>query len=110
MRKLLTVRRVTSVLILGGLLNLASCTLLSVGFGGSALGGKLDGEDHLLKDHRHRYTKVSAALSPELRAVCDVANPQSLQRSMLITSVIYAVGGVFFLITCRTLQRDMVAR
>jgi len=50
-----------------------------------------------------------AALSTDLKAVCDVANPQSLQRSMLITSGIYAVGGGFFLLACRWLRRDMVA-
>ena len=55
-------------------------------------------------------TAGRAALSAELRAVCDAANPQSLQRSMLITSAIYGIGGVFFLITCRTLQKDWVAR
>ena len=51
-----------------------------------------------------------ALLSPDLKAVCDIANPQSLQRSMLITSAIYMVGGGFFLLTCRWLQRDMVAK
>jgi MFS family permease len=51
-----------------------------------------------------------AALSPELQAVCKVAHPASLQQSMLITSTFYAVGGLFFLITCRWLRKDMVAK
>lgn len=50
------------------------------------------------------------ALSPELQAVCDVAHPGSLQQSMLMTAALYAVGGIFFFITCRWLRRDMVAK
>ncbi len=55
-------------------------------------------------------TAGRAALSAELKAVCDIANPQSLQRSMLITSMIYGLGGLFFLLTCRWLRKDMVAK
>jgi len=55
-------------------------------------------------------TAARAGISADLKAVCEIAHPQSLQRSMLITSAIYAVGGVFFLITCRTLSKDMVAK
>lgn len=51
-----------------------------------------------------------AALSPELQAACGIAHPQSLQSALLITSLLYAVGGGFFLLTCRWLQRDMVAK
>lgn len=51
-----------------------------------------------------------AALSGELQAVCAVAHPQSLQRSLLMTSGLYALGGGFFLLTCRWLKQDMVAK
>ena len=51
-----------------------------------------------------------AALSADLQAICKVAHPQSLQVSMLVTSFFYAVGGAFFLLCCRWLQRDMVAK
>ena len=39
-----------------------------------------------------------------------VAHPQSLQRAMLITAAMYAVSGVLFLLTARTLKSDLVAR
>ncbi|HEY8571572.1 MFS transporter [Phenylobacterium sp.] len=50
------------------------------------------------------------ALSVDLQQVCSVAHPESLQQSMLITASFYAIGGLFFFITCRWLQRDMVAK
>lgn len=51
-----------------------------------------------------------AALAAAQQDVCAVAHPQSLQRAMLVTSVLYAVAGACFLITCRWLKRDMVAK
>jgi MFS family permease len=51
-----------------------------------------------------------AALAAAQQEVCAVAHPQSLQRSLLITAALYAVGGLFFFITCRWLKRDMVAK
>jgi MFS family permease len=51
-----------------------------------------------------------AALDAARQGVCAVAHPESLQRSMLITSGFYAISGLCFLITCRWLQRDMVAK
>ncbi len=50
------------------------------------------------------------ALSGDLQAVCKLAHPESLQKSLLITSLLYAVGGGFFLLTARWLRRDMVAK
>jgi MFS family permease len=41
--------------------------------------------------------------------ICSVVHPLALQQSMLITACIYAVGGLFFLWTCRWLKKDMVA-
>jgi len=51
-----------------------------------------------------------AALAAADQQVCAVAHPQSLQRSLLITAALYAVGGAFFFLTCRWLKRDMVAK
>jgi MFS family permease len=51
-----------------------------------------------------------AALSPAVQAVCEVAHSQSLERAMLLTAGLYVVAGFFFLITCRWLQKEMVAR
>lgn len=51
-----------------------------------------------------------AALSPELQSVCSVAHPESLQDALMLTSLLYAAGGAFFLLTCRWLQKDMVAK
>jgi MFS family permease len=50
-----------------------------------------------------------ATLSSAQQEICAIAHPLSLQQSMLITSCFYAVGGLFFLLTCRWLKRDMVA-
>jgi MFS family permease len=50
------------------------------------------------------------ALSATLEAACAVAHPQSLQCSLLITAGLYAVGGGLFLLTCRWLKDDMVAK
>lgn len=51
-----------------------------------------------------------AALPGHLRTVCGIAHPESLQDSLLITSSLYAVGGLLFLLTARWLDRDLVAR
>jgi hypothetical protein len=50
------------------------------------------------------------ALASAQQAACNVAHPASLQNAMLTTSLLYAVGGGFFLLTCRFLQRDLVAK
>lgn len=51
-----------------------------------------------------------AALAAAQQKVCASAHPESLQTAMLVTSAFYAVGGVFFLITCRWLKRDMLSK
>jgi predicted MFS family arabinose efflux permease len=51
-----------------------------------------------------------ATLPQVQQDVCAVAHPQSLQRSLLITSALYGLAGFFFLITTRWLKRDMVAK
>lgn len=51
-----------------------------------------------------------AALAAAQQEVCAVAHPQSLQSSMLITSLLYILAGLCFLVTCRWLRRDMVAK
>ena len=51
-----------------------------------------------------------ATLTTDLQAVCNVAHPESLQLSLLLTSCLYAVGGLSFLVTCRWLKDDLVAK
>ncbi|ODT85550.1 MFS transporter [Phenylobacterium sp. SCN 70-31] len=51
-----------------------------------------------------------SGLDAAMTQVCAVAHPQSLQRAMLITASIYALSGVLFLLTARTLKSDLVAR
>ena len=50
------------------------------------------------------------ALAPADRAACAAAHPLSLEWSLLITASLYAASGFCFLLTCRWLPRDMVAR
>ncbi len=51
-----------------------------------------------------------ADLSTDLKAVCDLVHPQSLKDAMLVTSTFYIISGACFLLTCRWLRRDIVAR
>ena len=51
-----------------------------------------------------------ADLAPALQAVCGVAHPESLQKALLVTASFYALSGAFFLLTCRWLRKDLVAR
>lgn len=51
-----------------------------------------------------------AALATDLQGVCNAAHPESLQLSLLLTGCLYAVGGLCFLVTCRWLKADLVAR
>lgn len=51
-----------------------------------------------------------AALEPSLETVCAAAHPQSLQRALLITASLYVLGGAFFLLTCRWLRNDLIAK
>jgi hypothetical protein len=41
---------------------------------------------------------------------CRVANPWSLETSMLVTASFYAIGGLFFFWCCKFLIKDMVAK
>jgi hypothetical protein len=50
------------------------------------------------------------ALAAEQLAVCNIAHPDSLQQSMLITGTLYAIAGAGLLLACRWLRRDMVAK
>jgi MFS family permease len=51
-----------------------------------------------------------AALSGPHQAICEAAHSQSLEQALLLTAGLYVVAGAFFLLTCRWLQRDMVAK
>lgn len=66
------------------------------------------GASHLTRKACEGAARAALALADQ--QVCATAHPQSLQKAMLITSALYGVGGLFFLITCRWLKRDMVAK
>jgi predicted MFS family arabinose efflux permease len=51
-----------------------------------------------------------AALPEAAQAFCRAAEAKALQNSLLITSVLYALPAVFFLLCMRTLQKDLVAK
>jgi predicted MFS family arabinose efflux permease len=53
---------------------------------------------------------AKAKLTADQLAVCQVANPESLQQSMLITGTLYALAGAGLLLACRWLRGDMVAK
>lgn len=52
----------------------------------------------------------AAAQAAGEAGVCAIAHPQSLQRSLLITACLYGLSGAFFLLSCRWLRKDMVAK
>lgn len=51
-----------------------------------------------------------ASLGTRLANICSIAHPGSLQDAMLIMSAFYSVAGACLLLTCRWLQRDLVAK
>ena len=53
--------------------------------------------------------EVEAFVMGALKDACAVANPESLQVAMLVTSAIHGIAGLLFLLSCRWLQRDMAA-
>lgn len=56
------------------------------------------------------HPSVIGELGAELQTVCGEVYAQSLQTSMVIMSLLYIAGSVFFLLTWRRLEKDMVAR
>ena len=64
--------------------------------------------DELARNQCHPSTV--GELSAGLQEVCGMVYAQSLQSSMIIMAIIYAVGALFFLLTWRRLDRDMVDR
>lgn len=49
-------------------------------------------------------------LAPDQRAFCALADASALQNSLVITSVMYALPALFFLLCMKTLQKDLVAK
>ena len=49
-------------------------------------------------------------LMPDQRAFCAAADASALQNSLVITSLVYALSAVFFLLCMKTLQKDLVAK
>ena len=56
------------------------------------------------------HPKAVGALSESLQNVCSAVYAQSLQSAMVIMAILYAASSLFFLLTWRRLDRDMVAR
>ena len=56
------------------------------------------------------HPRVIGELSSTLQDVCGSVYAQSLQSSMIIMAIIYAIGALFFLLTWRRLDKDMVDR
>ena len=59
-----------------------------------------------LKEGKGALEKLAA----DQAEVCRIANPQSLEMSLLITASLYALGGLFFFWCCRYLNKDMVTK
>lgn len=51
-----------------------------------------------------------AALGPDKAGVCAAASAEGLRNAILVTVTIFAVAGVIYLVTCRRLQQDLVAK
>ena len=49
-------------------------------------------------------------LNENLQNVCGVVYAQSLQSAMVIMAILYAASSLFFLLTWRRLDKDMVDR
>ncbi len=56
------------------------------------------------------HPRVVGELSQNLQDVCGQVYAQSLQTAMVIMAILYAVSALFFLLTWRRLDKDMVAR
>ena len=56
------------------------------------------------------HPRVVGALSESLQNVCGAVYAQSLQSAMIIMAVLYAASSLFFLLTWRRLDKDMVDR
>jgi len=52
---------------------------------------------------------AKANLSQAQLEVCAIANPQSLEWSLMFSGSLYAFAALFFLLACRWLKKDMVA-
>ena len=56
------------------------------------------------------HPSVMGELSEKLQSVCGQVYAQSLQTAMVIMAMLYVAGSVFFLLTWRRLDKDMVDR
>jgi len=56
------------------------------------------------------HPRAIGELSANFQSVCGEVYAQSLQSSMVLMAIIYGVGGLFFLLTWRRLDKDMVDR
>jgi len=64
--------------------------------------------DELARNQCH--PRAIGELSANLQSVCGSVYAQSLQKAMVIMAILYALGALFFLLTWRRLDKDMVDR
>lgn len=64
--------------------------------------------DELMRNQCH--PRVIGELSQNLQEVCGQVYAQSLQTAMVIMAILYAASALFFLLTWRRLDKDMVAK
>lgn len=64
--------------------------------------------DQLARNECH--PRAIGALSENLQGVCNAVYAQSLQSAMVIMAILYAASSLFFLLTWRRLDKDMVDR
>jgi hypothetical protein len=56
------------------------------------------------------HPRAIGELTEDLQIVCGAVYAQSLQSAMVIMAVLYAASSLFFLLTWRRLDKDMVDR
>ena len=56
------------------------------------------------------HPRVIGELSDALQNICGSVYAQSLQSAMIIMAILYGLGSLFFLLTWRRLEKDMVDR
>jgi len=56
------------------------------------------------------HPRAIGELSESLQSVCGAVYAQSLQSAMVIMAILYALGALFFFLTWRRLDKDMVDR
>jgi len=73
-----------------------------------AMQASADGFAHVLR--QECKGEALAALPAAEQTFCRLADAKALQNSLVVTSALYAVPAIFFLLCMKTLQKDLVAK